>query len=162
MYQEEMFTRPNANAKFLGAGCNAAAWAVCDDWAIKVAQRRDGTLNYLEWCVRMTAAGNKMKGMPEIDRIAHTSGGYVAYMRLYASSGEGVESLGRYDVYEGYLLELVDAYEAYAKTVLDDTAGCCDLHSGNIMFDRPNGCYVITDPTASSYAVAPYVEFTLQ
>ena len=153
MYQAEMFTNPLRNAVLLGEGCFAKAWSLDADWVLKQARERDGTLNYLEWCLLMQAAGKGMKGMPEIDRLCHTEHGYIVCMRRYQHQSEGIEHIGRYDYYSGYVMELTKAFQQHMKEVFDGY-DYLDLHGGNIMYDKHGGCYVVTDPSSCAYQVA--------
>lgn len=159
MYQHELFSsQTSRNAKYLDKGAFASVFAVDDEWVIKQAKERDGTLNYLEWCHAMQKAGKGMKGMPLIDFITHTDEGYVAGMRRYIPWDYQYGSLysEKGPLEKPYVVKLREAWKAHAEYVL--CAGRLDwddIHGGNVMWDKEAGHAVITDPLCCEYVVAP-------
>lgn len=165
MYQQEMFARVIKTKRFLGDGAFGQVHAICDEWVVKYS-KKDGTLNYLEWCLWMQRAGKGMKGMPEVDTIVHLDGGqYMVTMRRYARtmSDSGLTYSERDEkVFEAeWYEELKDAYLAYHEDMLEDVAEDSqgfakrdpwdDCHGGNVMFDERTDSWVVTDPCSGPY-----------
>lgn len=179
MYQSELFTNAFKGQQWIGGGCISEVYTLAElpGYVLKRASRRDGTLNYLEWCQRMQSSGQGMRGMPEIDFIVHTehveqacSGasvtrqGYVVCMKRYSdhgfkSFGDAVDAIWQLD----YMKALVDAYEAFMQATFDmaDCPAAGDLHGGNVMME--GNTYILLDPSARAYETNNNPEeYTLQ
>jgi hypothetical protein len=176
MYQGEMFTHTHRRWEHCGGGViSEVHTSPCGKWAVKHGRRRDGTLNYLEWCLLHQEAGTSMQGMPYIESIVHTEEGYMATMLRYyeGPNGDMSRDAANYGSAFGYddapyLLALVQAFCKYMNDVidLDLEPEYLDLHDGNHMFDRDNDEWVLLDPSAGPYQTTPCTEhldkFTLQ
>jgi len=176
MFQREMFSDGSfKDAKYIASGCFGSVYTHPEhrDWVIKYGNA-DGTLNYLEWCKAMQAAGKGMKGMPEIDILTHMGfNGYMVTMRRYEDARMMVnKAIGEYSSVEelysehghDYLGELVEAFDEYCSDVLVRVTGWSmvnDLHRANIMWDARKSEFVITDPSCSDYCRTNTVEFNL-
>jgi hypothetical protein len=151
-----MFSNVFKDQKYLGGGCYAQVHRIRPGWVLKHAPHRDGTLNYLEWCLLKQAAGEHMDGMPEIDFLVHTENGYLVTMREY--TGIPRTDWGRRDFPEReYLDDLVAAFETYMVDTFNKCGFANDLHGGNAMIDA-DGEYVLTDPSSLEYLDTPCVE----
>ena len=156
MFQREMFSNMIRNAQWMGAGCMAVVHAVDDEWVHKYAPSRDGTCNYLEWCIAETAAGRKLSAMPEIDFLVHTAQVYIVVMRRYTAWGYAHSPL------TDNVLATASAYRAYMDTTFGRDYYADDIHCGNVM-RRADGSAVLTDPCVSAYKSSPIVDkFVLQ
>lgn len=174
MYQEEMFSKGAfKNATFLDSGCFAQVHAIDDNTVVKYAQR-DGTLNWLEWCVMKQAQGEGHPLMPEVYDIVHLEDNrYMVTMKLYRPLPEschfgdllwrdhGLDQLTDAGVEHDGARALLDEFGAYFMALSERSYAGWDLHRGNCMLDGQQ--LVITDPSAAPYYTAPYSsEFTLQ
>jgi hypothetical protein len=164
MYQEELFTRTLKTQGTLGSGCFGTVSIINDEWVVKYA-RKDGTLNYLEWCQMMQRAGRGMPGMPEVELIVHLPDNrYMVTMRRYSDTLK--ERLGCFAwgeerdkvVKERWFLALRAAYLQHADEMLGPimprykTARFEDTHGENIMWDQRSGSWVLTDPCSCDYS----------
>lgn len=159
MFQASMFSNAFKDQRFLSSGCMARVNAIGDTgWVHKYARERDGTCNYLEWCIAETAAGRKLAAMPEIDLLVHTEAGYIVVMRQYFEYGnERCTPLQNDDV-----LECVEAYKEYMTATFGFGWYADDVHRGNVMA-RTDGTIVLTDPCVAGYRDKPVVDnFVLQ
>lgn len=159
MFQAEMFSKAFKDQRYLGNGCMASVTAIgTTGWVHKYARDRDGTCNYLEWCIAETAAGRKMAAMPEIDFLVHTEEGYIVIMRQYTAWHGRTSPLRDDDV-----KECVNAYTAYMTETFGSGWYAADVHTGNVM-TRADGTSVLTDPCVAGYKSvnATPAEFTLQ
>lgn len=162
MYQMSMFDRAITGATYINSGVNGRVHNLHNGWVFKRAARRDSTLNWLEWCKAKHAAGEYMRGMPVIDRLAHTEDGYICTMVRMESARDKWKGLTKAMSEEttpqlGYLRELITAYCAYHKEFINEYSASpwdvfSDLHSGNVMIDK-HGDFVIIDPANDEYVV---------
>ena len=167
MYQQAAISKMIKGAVFLGDGINAKVYAVgTTGWVIKHAREKDGTLNYLQWCLLKQQRGEFMRGMPEIDFITlYGDGqGYSVGMKKYYKQTGRVEynAWGDSSKVPSYLLQLIRAFEDYALDFLDvdEDFVANDCHSGNIMVDGRGG-FVLTDPASGLYKNQLPDEFAL-
>lgn len=176
MYQADFFTNSINRMQLAPGGDDGYVAMVAvypdNEWVLKTARYKDGTLNFLEWCYSLQKAGKSMRGMPEIDALVHTTDGYAVAMRFYTRYQE---VRGEVDSYEDaeYIKELCAAYLEYCKAAFvvrvnhylgddqpknitwrtiekkSDVMG--DMHDSNHMWDHRTGTHIITDPSAMSY-----------
>lgn len=173
MYQQEMFKKLiPPHAVDCGEGHVASVLDLGDGWVFKQARIKDETLNYLEWCVMMTAAGKKMMGMPIIDRLIPLEEGYVVLMKKYQHRKRAPMNRPEPCFYTtgDYCCELIRAYREYMQTLFgevprgplagEQTAPCDnaeprqyadDLHGANYMWCSESHTWIVTDPSARSY-----------
>lgn len=154
MYQMSMFNNAFKSQRYLGSGLYARVHAIGEGWVVKHCSTKDGTLNYLEWCQRMQAAGEGMDGMPEIDFLVHTAEGYIVTMRQYKPQAD--DCCTDFKELE-YMQELVAAFEAYMADTFHEYSFAHDLHGGNAMLDA-RGNFILTDPSAYGYCTLPHVD----
>lgn len=168
MYQQSIFESSKRGWAFCGEGCFAEVHRSPDGkWVQKMAKAKDGTLNYLEWCVMRQRAGTALKGMPMIDTLVHTEEGYVVTMKYYADHPENLRMRRRATWCEAdeltyeeapYLAELVAEFVDYMRFMFVVPAYYeehLDLHGGNHRFDADSASWVLLDPCASNYRPVP-------
>lgn len=142
MYRYELFERLHQNgwSDYLGKGSFSSVWGNPNvpDWVIKFGEN-DGTRTYLEWVMLRTAAGKRMKGMPEVEWIVPIGACkyLVAMKRLHKRVTYERES-------PDYITELKIAFKQ--ETGVDAN----DAMFGNIMQDA-KGELVLTDPSSWPY-----------
>lgn len=165
MYQGEMFTHTHRSWQHCGSGIiSEVHTSPCGKWVVKHGRRRDGTLNYLKWCLLHQEAGTAMQGMPYIDSIVHTEEGYMATMLRYHEGPDGGMARCAFEYgstcgYEDapYLMVLAIAFCKYMNDVFDSDLEPkeLDLHGGNHMWDRDNDEWILLDPSAGPYQTIP-------